>query len=867
MLKRFKDEGSFRHCIRIVIADRQPIVLQGLISLFATQHDFEIIASCSDGTSFLEAVRNFAPDVALLSDSLPRLTVAEILAVAKTENLATRLVFFTDYENDDELASALAAGACSAISKSENPGVVLGSLRMIAERSASPKQILAQSATGKESDSAKLEKMLGLLTQREREIVRLVSDGLSNKEIARQLHLSHGTVKVHLHNIFQKLAVNNRTVLATIALLQRSAGFGALFLAALAFAILDDAEAASRKDSSGDDDSTAWNTDAALEHAESKLKQAIVQHTVDVGEKILASPRGPADETSQGASSAARAETFGAAQQSVPSILQRSDGPIGSSTPPPSISPSLRAIDNGQIAGPVAQQQSALLPPGSNPTKGQAGFGIFTMLAGAWIYGLESAHAAAHASGSSEVLADTAMVAARDGAAKATSWANTINLAAFGPLAVLHLTSANQSVPPHTLAWIYDPARNETIVYVNSTDRSLNIGDAGLQEVHIQGFVSAADLDSIFGSQATAVAAALHGIDATSIASDADFLTTNTAHASIQAGASESADGAAGVWSMPADDDLRFHFGRDRGDSDVSAKRISSSDDSAATQQDSDDSAGAPVPVSSIGVAGTKITSLFEDSLTSKKEALDTNNSGSSTDHGKAPASAEPAVLAFAPVAAVAAPAQSSAAPGKSAENGHSQHADETAADTAAASGAAEPDPTPGKSEENGHSQHAAETAADAAAASGTTEPDTTPGKSAENGHSKHAAAAASDIAAVSGTAEPDTTPGKSAENGHSQHAAAAAADIAAVSGTAEPDATPGKSAENGHSQHAAAAASDAAAANEPAEPDATPGKSAENGHSQHAAAAVSDTAAASGPTEADAAPGKSADNGHSQHA
>lgn len=340
MLKQSRDDESCRRCIRLVIADRQPIVLQGLISIFATQHDFEIVASCGDGTSFLEAVRNFAPDVALLSDSLPRLTVSEILAIAKSENLATRLVFFTDDENDDDLRSAIAAGVCGAISRSENPGAVLGSLRMMSERVASPEQLPDRSPTGQESDSAKLEKLLGLLTQREREIVRLVSGGLSNKEIARQLNLSPGTVKVHLRNIFQKLPVNNRTVLATIALLQRSAGFGTLLLAAIAFAILDDAEASGTNDSFEDDDSTAWNADARLEHSEFKLKKAIVQHTVDAGEKILVSRRSPTAEARQEASSTAKAEWIEAAQQTVPSILGRSDGPIGSSTPPSSISPS-----------------------------------------------------------------------------------------------------------------------------------------------------------------------------------------------------------------------------------------------------------------------------------------------------------------------------------------------------------------------------------------------------------------------------------------------------------------------------------------------------------------------------------------------
>jgi DNA-binding NarL/FixJ family response regulator len=144
-----------------------------------------------------------APDVALLAHTLPDLTVSEILAIAKAEGLSTRLVFFTESESGDELTAAIAAGACSAISKYANPDTVLRSLRLITERSASPEQCQYASPNGKEADGTKIEKMLGMLTHRERQIVRLVSEGMSNKEIARQLNVSLGTVKVHLHNVFQ----------------------------------------------------------------------------------------------------------------------------------------------------------------------------------------------------------------------------------------------------------------------------------------------------------------------------------------------------------------------------------------------------------------------------------------------------------------------------------------------------------------------------------------------------------------------------------------------------------------------------------------------------------------------------------------
>src|SRR5690242_10621475 len=102
---------------RLVIADRHPIVLHGLTSVLAPQPDFEIVASCSDGTSCVEAIRTFEPDVALLGDTLPDLTGSDVLAIVNAENLPTRLIFFAEEIEFGDLAAAITAGTCSAISK------------------------------------------------------------------------------------------------------------------------------------------------------------------------------------------------------------------------------------------------------------------------------------------------------------------------------------------------------------------------------------------------------------------------------------------------------------------------------------------------------------------------------------------------------------------------------------------------------------------------------------------------------------------------------------------------------------------------------------------------------------------------------
>ncbi len=218
--------------IRLVIADRRPVVLQGFASLFAAKSDFEVVASCLDGASCLEAVRNLAPDVVLVEDGFSDVTASEMLAVANAENLPSRLVFYTASVARGDVAAAIAAGACNAISMRAKPETVLQSLRLVAPR---PDRAPAE-------NGALGEDVLAVLTVEERKIMRLVAYGLSNKEIARQLNVPPGAIKADLNRIFQKLQIKNRTELAALALSRLSGGIGAL--AALIFAALDDVRAA-----------------------------------------------------------------------------------------------------------------------------------------------------------------------------------------------------------------------------------------------------------------------------------------------------------------------------------------------------------------------------------------------------------------------------------------------------------------------------------------------------------------------------------------------------------------------------------------------------------------------------------------------
>jgi two-component system nitrate/nitrite response regulator NarL len=208
-------------CTSVVIADRHPVVLQGLTNVLTAESGFKIVACCSDGTDCIEAIRSLVPDIAILDISLPGLTGLEILAIANSENLSTRLVFFTASVEDRELIVSAAAGAYAVILKDVALEILVQSLRQVADGQRLLPQLPSDQAVSREKRNiAVTETALTVLTDRERQIMRLVSGGLSNKEIGRRLNITDGTIKVHLHNIFQKLEISNRTVLAALVISQ-----------------------------------------------------------------------------------------------------------------------------------------------------------------------------------------------------------------------------------------------------------------------------------------------------------------------------------------------------------------------------------------------------------------------------------------------------------------------------------------------------------------------------------------------------------------------------------------------------------------------------------------------------------------------
>jgi len=214
---RIRDRGEdHMRRTRVVIADRHPVILQGLSRVLGAQHDFKVVAHCGDGASCLNAIRVLVPDIAIIDMLMPG--VAALIKFS-SEHAATRLVFFASSVEDRDLRTLALAGVYAVIPTDIDPDALVQTLRKVADG----QRLLPKPSPSKppfREESAVADEALTALTDRERQIMRLVSEGLSNKEIGRRLNIADGTIKVHLHNIFQKLDIGNRTALAALAISQ-----------------------------------------------------------------------------------------------------------------------------------------------------------------------------------------------------------------------------------------------------------------------------------------------------------------------------------------------------------------------------------------------------------------------------------------------------------------------------------------------------------------------------------------------------------------------------------------------------------------------------------------------------------------------
>ncbi len=200
--------------ITLVLADDHPIVLEGLQQLLSLELDFTVLAKCADGEAALAAVRRHRPDILVLDLQMPGTNGLAVLRALQSEALPTRVVVLTASLGADDALEAVRLGARGLVLKELAPHLLVQCIRKVAAGG----EWLERGAISKAMDKllrreAAVQAAAGLLTARELEIVRLVAKGRRNKEIARDLAITDGTVKVHLYHVYQKLGVDSRIAL------------------------------------------------------------------------------------------------------------------------------------------------------------------------------------------------------------------------------------------------------------------------------------------------------------------------------------------------------------------------------------------------------------------------------------------------------------------------------------------------------------------------------------------------------------------------------------------------------------------------------------------------------------------------------
>ncbi|MEV4255858.1 response regulator transcription factor [Spirillospora sp. NPDC049652] len=205
--------------LRVVVADDQELVRAGFALILSTQPDIEVVAEAGDGFQAVAAVREHAPDVALLDIRMPGMDGIEAARAVCAES-DCRVVMLTTFDQDDYVFAALRAGASGFLLKDVRRDDLVHAVRVVA----AGESLLAPSVTRRlisEFTSgavvrAPSDERLVVLTARERETLRLLGRGLSNPEIAAALVVSEHTVKTHVSNVLAKLGLRDR-VQAVIA--------------------------------------------------------------------------------------------------------------------------------------------------------------------------------------------------------------------------------------------------------------------------------------------------------------------------------------------------------------------------------------------------------------------------------------------------------------------------------------------------------------------------------------------------------------------------------------------------------------------------------------------------------------------------
>ena len=205
--------------IRVLVADDQSMVRAGFRMLLADEEDIEVVAEASNGLEAVEKAERFRPDVILMDIRMPELDGLEATRRILATDNGARILVLTTFDLDEYVYEALRAGASGFVLKDDPPEQLLGAVRVVAGGDAllSPtvtKRVIRQFTRTPRPTPPKA---FDDLSDREQEVFRLITRGLSNAEIGKELFIGETTVKTHITHILQKLHLRDRVQAVVLA--------------------------------------------------------------------------------------------------------------------------------------------------------------------------------------------------------------------------------------------------------------------------------------------------------------------------------------------------------------------------------------------------------------------------------------------------------------------------------------------------------------------------------------------------------------------------------------------------------------------------------------------------------------------------
>ncbi len=207
--------------IRVVVVDDHAIVRKGITALLATEPGIQVVGEASNGSEALEQAKTLKPDVMLMDLVMPQMDGIEAILQIKASQPDVRILVLTSFAADDKVLPAIKAGALGYLLKDSSPEDLVQAIRQVyrGESWLHPtiaRKVLQELTRPAERPPAP--DTSDTLTEREAEVLRLIAQGLSNREIAERLVLSEATVRTHVSNILNKLHLASRTQAALYAL-------------------------------------------------------------------------------------------------------------------------------------------------------------------------------------------------------------------------------------------------------------------------------------------------------------------------------------------------------------------------------------------------------------------------------------------------------------------------------------------------------------------------------------------------------------------------------------------------------------------------------------------------------------------------